>query len=544
MAVKKRKPLAKAAPVKNRTVFVFEVSAEETDTDKPVWVQVAKAGTFKGYDGGNVEFTFDKPLFEKVVANARRHPSYSAGPDGFGTKPLLAWDFHHASELHPANVAAGGAPAQGWTLDFEVRDGADGTAQLWALTQWLEPARTYIKEGRYRWASVSMQFDGVDAVTGEAIGPVITSIALTNQPFIEGMEPLVASRYYYDAANSAEQALEWMRGLFGLPALASAAEVGAQLAKLESMVGGATAIEGVDADELVGCVRSILGLPTLSTAGEVFTKARQVLTSETTIGASQNPASPLAASKDVRVESEIEDMDLKVLASKLGVHETDKAVDGRLTELLALEVAIGEIAKVLEADSKTVLAKADKAAKAAASLASILKACGLEDPTQALAKITESFAQVEAAAKAMPELEALRALAKKAEDAEVEADVAAAMNTRGLKDDGTKIALTMLRRSDKKTFEEKFPKIDPTKAHLTATVVASASGAEPGVAPAPTATVDSIDLSAYAGRTDVEKAMEYIKATNPNAKTYTLEQLFPLACEITKKNRAAIKARG
>ncbi|HEX2876214.1 MAG TPA: phage protease [Polyangiaceae bacterium] len=178
---------------KGWVVTRLEAGAEGR-SDKPVWVHVATAGTYKGYAGGDMPFTFDLPVFKQIVANVRRHPSFRLGSNGVGNKDVIAWDFHHASEMPAASVGTLGAPAQGWIQDAEVRIGADGRAELWVLTRWLEPARSYIKEGRYQWASVSVLFDAVDAITGVRVGPTLTSVAITNQPFIEGMQPLAASR--------------------------------------------------------------------------------------------------------------------------------------------------------------------------------------------------------------------------------------------------------------------------------------------------------------------------------------------------------------
>ncbi len=193
---------------------------KKTNDDELIWQQVAKAGTFKGYNGGAFEFTFDKHLFEQVVRNFRSNPSYKAGPDGFGNVDLIQWDFHHASEEPPAagNIGVQGAPAQGWIVELAVDLDAEGDVGLFALTRWLEPARTYVKEGRYKWASVSIVFDAVDPKSGKTIGAILTSVALTNTPFIEGMMQLAASRNFRPSPtgqrqmNEIEQKIRACRG--------------------------------------------------------------------------------------------------------------------------------------------------------------------------------------------------------------------------------------------------------------------------------------------------------------------------------------------
>lgn len=173
--------------------MLLESSASNADR---VWVQIAVEGEFKGYRGGELPFKFDRAVFDQIVANFRKSKSYKLGADGLGASDVIAWDFHHASEA-PANsgeIPTMGAPAQCWIQELDVRRGAGGKAELWAFTRWLEPAKTYIKAGQYKWASVAVVLNAVDAQTGAQLGPMLTSVAITNRPFIEGMQSLAASR--------------------------------------------------------------------------------------------------------------------------------------------------------------------------------------------------------------------------------------------------------------------------------------------------------------------------------------------------------------
>jgi hypothetical protein len=164
----------------------------ESATDAPTWIQVAEEGRFDGHPAGPFEFNAD--VFDKLIENFRKHPAYGVGADGRGNQRVIAFDFHHASESEPTSVAVMGAPAAAWALELEKRQGADGKWQLWALTDYLEPARTYIREGKYRWTSVAVWPDAVDPKTGQSIGWYMSSIAFTNDPFIQGMCPIAANR--------------------------------------------------------------------------------------------------------------------------------------------------------------------------------------------------------------------------------------------------------------------------------------------------------------------------------------------------------------
>ena len=106
-------------------------------------------------------------------------------------------------------------------LDLEIdAGGADGKAVLWALTRYLEPARSYVQEARYKWTSVSVLFNGVDAVTGAEIGPVLTSIAFTGDPFLQGMVPITAHGgmgYFGEPPRTVNEVLARLRCIFAFP---------------------------------------------------------------------------------------------------------------------------------------------------------------------------------------------------------------------------------------------------------------------------------------------------------------------------------------
>lgn len=152
--------------------------------DEPRWCQIGCVGAWRGHPTGPFELTLTD--LQQIVANFRGNPAYTPAPN---FSRVVAFDFHHASEQRPAELGMAGAPAQAWALELEVRGD-----QLWALVDYLEPARTYVREGRYRWVSMALSPHGVDPVSGEDCGWMLSSIALTNDPFIQGMVPLAASR--------------------------------------------------------------------------------------------------------------------------------------------------------------------------------------------------------------------------------------------------------------------------------------------------------------------------------------------------------------
>jgi len=145
---------------------------------RPTWNQIAKVGQWAGQPSGPFQLTLGH--FEEIVANFKKT-----------TNKRIPVDFEHASEQDPTRgeIPTLGAPAQAWIVDLDNR----GAGGLWGLFEWLEPARTYVRGGKYRFFSPTIRFGSRDPVTGVR-GCRMSSGALTNQPFLDGMQPLAASQ--------------------------------------------------------------------------------------------------------------------------------------------------------------------------------------------------------------------------------------------------------------------------------------------------------------------------------------------------------------
>ena len=141
-----------------------------------VWNQLAEVGKFSGHPAG--DFELSPAVFAQICANFARD------------RLPIPIDMEHASEQEPTDgtIPTHGAPAVGWIYQLENR----GAAGLWGLVEWLEPARSYIKEGKYKFISPAIRFESRDRVTGQPIGARLTSAGITNQPFLRNMQPLVA----------------------------------------------------------------------------------------------------------------------------------------------------------------------------------------------------------------------------------------------------------------------------------------------------------------------------------------------------------------
>lgn len=158
--------------------------------EEPKWIQVAAEGEYRGHHTG--VFKLDAAVFEQVIANFRAHPAYRADDDGVGCEDVIPFDWRHASEDAPGDIHAQAAHA--WARELEVRRGADGKLQLWALTRFLEHTRQLIKQHRIKWTSVALWPEAKDPRSGANVGWYLSSIAFTNDPFIQGMVPVAAAR--------------------------------------------------------------------------------------------------------------------------------------------------------------------------------------------------------------------------------------------------------------------------------------------------------------------------------------------------------------
>lgn len=151
--------------------------AEGDDEENPVSViQVAKTGRFEGHPAGAFEMT--EATFARIVENFRRTANRR-----------IPVDYEHATEMVTrGNVMQSGAPAVGWVVDLSARGDA-----LYATVEWVDrDAVDHIRAGRYRYCSPAVVLDAIDGESGERIGPRLTSVGLTNRPFLDGMEPLAA----------------------------------------------------------------------------------------------------------------------------------------------------------------------------------------------------------------------------------------------------------------------------------------------------------------------------------------------------------------
>jgi hypothetical protein len=551
-----------------------------TDLERPVWIQVAAEGDWKGHSSG--AFAFNANVFDEIVDNFRRHPSYRVGPDGVGMADVIAYDFHHASERDATDgeIPVSGAPAQAWAQELDVRMGPGGKAELWALTRYLEPARTYAREGRYKWTSVAVWPDAIDPVTGEKIGWYLSSIAFTNDPFIQGMEPIAARRGNLEAIAGAvelsigprtpDELVSALRSLFGLSEVAPLGEVLGAVAQLRAYaLGGQPIPPGVDVTCLLGQLRAMLNLPTLTTPDLIFAEVDKLLRALSaepqTVLSATNAQAAARGSKGLIAAS----------AAREGKHMDE------LKEFLVLGAARLRLDTTEpETVKKRLLEAASGYQGAMDQVKALVTALGVEDPNaaaQRIAELIQSAAQLKAA---LPQLAALEEAQDSAEDESAENDVVAAMSAfritpeaksallfmrtggiafkKGLAPEARELARKS-REAAKAKFFETYPKTDQAHEHLTRSVATvpvtrplglqsetqtfvmsggsipfSALRRDPPIAPAggPGAGAGgTVDLEAYPGRNVTEKAMAFCRS-QPGGDKLSFNDLHARASDI------------
>lgn len=533
------------------------------------WVQVAVEGEFLGYGGpDHPGFKFTRKTFEEVIANIHGHPSFKIGASGFGEEGVIPWDFSHASEQRPTegSLPMMGAPAQGWSSDAQIRNGAGGKSELWMLTKFLEPARTFVLGGQYKWASVALSFESVDNETGEATGALVTSIALTNTPFIEGMAQLAATRQaaagqvearrsFFEAADSPEKAVEMMKEMFGIPETATPSDVGAELSKVSEWVTAGSAPIGVDVDEIVSSLRTIMNMAPFSSAQQVLTQA------ETNIANLGDQTAPLSTLERNTMEI------LKVLATLLGVSATQEAITAELESLAGLRdklVALFALAPN-KATTAAILQSATDANVGAETLFALCTALSVKDGPEAITTVATLQAANAELEKLKPEMLKLQKIQEDAEAVEAKVDVDRAIASNAAFDESMRPMFALSRKTDKAAFLVKYPvpeagaaPVVPVATHLTQSVAAQPGGAQlavvPTVAAAPVVgahgvTMDAngvmrrpvapvqaavpaatgvlggqqVNLSLYPGVNDNQRMIAHLSATRANFKDQTWE---------------------
>lgn len=158
------------------------LAADDTGTGPATrWMQVLRVGKF--WSPKYKDFSITKSTLSTMVENFK-----NVTPRPPTEFPL---DYNHGTN-RPDTVEQG--KAAGWIKDVELR--AEDT-ELWAQVELTELAADLVRKKEYRFVSATFEFEHVHTEGPERkknIGATLMAAALTNTPFVEGMQPVTLSR--------------------------------------------------------------------------------------------------------------------------------------------------------------------------------------------------------------------------------------------------------------------------------------------------------------------------------------------------------------
>lgn len=427
------------------------------DASKRVWIQLAEVGHFRGHPAG--EFSLTTQTFSEIVANFSRYGL------------LVPIDAEHASEA-PATqgaIPAAGAPAMGWIHQLDNR----GNGGLWGLVEWLEPARSYIKEGRYRYISPAIRFGCKDSVTGAPIGARLSSAGLTNTPFLRHMQQIAAKDHPMEQSvnvalsgkyvHAAHEYMPRIRAALRLPDIATAKMCSDHMGMLrdhfEAAGGDPNAVhEGVRLSDYLPALRDGLGVPMGMTCEDMLDLVEDMI----------NEA----------MDEHVAEMHPEVTGaySDAGTQETtmsDKELTTQLTDAKAQVMTLTDKVTTAESSSaKLTLQLKDSDAKV------------LELNARVLALESENKALKEDQAKQTEKL-----LSDKVETAFV-----TYKDAKKLTDDDKRAMLITL-KSDSVLFDKLYPAVSPQQQHLLRDVAVGTAARASTTVPATNAIPDMKTLT-------------------------------------------------
>jgi hypothetical protein len=137
-------------------------------------IQVAKTGSFVSKRYG--KFSITREDLAQILHNFNNVTPKAP--------TLLPVDWDHLSMQESARPGDGAAA--GWMKRLELRDGGD---TLWAEVEWTPKGAEAIKNREYQFVSPSFVKDHTHK-DGRKIGTTLLAAAITNHPFLEGMQAL------------------------------------------------------------------------------------------------------------------------------------------------------------------------------------------------------------------------------------------------------------------------------------------------------------------------------------------------------------------
>ena len=132
------------------------------------WLKIGVIGQWEGHNAGM--FELDERDYAQMIFNAQQRALD------------IVVDYEHATIYNPEK-----APAAGW---IEIADLKAEEGNLYCKIKWTPTATKHINEGEYKYLSPVFTANSYDQVTDKNIGWTLHSVALTNKPFLSGLDAI------------------------------------------------------------------------------------------------------------------------------------------------------------------------------------------------------------------------------------------------------------------------------------------------------------------------------------------------------------------
>lgn len=427
-------PETDTAHAEERKQLLADAGAAYAEARAPRWNQIAKVGRFLGHPAGPFELT--PAIFADI---ARNYLDVDMGQ--------VALDFEHASEADETSgtIPSEGAPAQGWVKQLDNR----GQGGLWGLIEFGEPALSYVLKQKYKGFSPAIRFGAKHPETGRPIGARLTSVALTNKPFLRGLAPLTASdtgavTMSLDRPLMSSTFHADMRAALGLDGEATLDRCSAKCAELRELcmtADDAMMSQGVDLAPRMASLKALMGMANHATLGDI-------------LDAVEGMIDDAIERHEATYHSTTDDTDTGAMTASDTIHGAEEAQTIMSDTDKDLAVKLGE-----EKQKNTILAS-ERAALANEKAELNLR---LKDVEAENVKIKADLAAAQAA-----EAKAAKLLTDR-EEATLGARVEEAFSTyaesRKLSDDDKADMLLSLRNNAER-FERRFPRVAADQRHL------------------------------------------------------------------------------
>ncbi len=152
--------------------FMATLEPQAGEGVRRVRIPLAIAGTWVR---GSHKFSITPQDLESIVRNFRERQNGEINAD-----------YDHASEM-PEVAAGGPIPSAGRIVSIDPPETSGRRTILWGWFEPTERAQSLVRNREYRYISPAIDWGARNKRTGKPQGATLTSVALTNRPFLEEM---------------------------------------------------------------------------------------------------------------------------------------------------------------------------------------------------------------------------------------------------------------------------------------------------------------------------------------------------------------------